>query len=296
MKSISILDINSFKDLEADSFYCNVFSQHVKAHHKAITIPHKHNFYLCVLFTHGSGTHEIDFNTYKIKPGKVFFLKPGQTHHWVLSEDIEGYILFHSFDFYNLEFTTQSISDFPFYFSNHSSPTLHLNPIESSGIESLFKEILCENYQRERYKKQKINHLLGILYIELSRFYLAKSDQKTANASKNNYYLHQLESHLENNFSRIKSPAAYADLLNISVRHLNRITQELIGKSTTQVINERIILEAKRILLYKEIPLKDVSFQLGFEEYSYFSRVFKQYTGTTPKEFRNSYLNKDSNN
>lgn len=67
---------------------------HLKSSHKHIEKPHRHDFYVTVLFTHGSGVHEIDFQSYDVQPGSLFFLSPGQIHSWELSDDTEGYIFF----------------------------------------------------------------------------------------------------------------------------------------------------------------------------------------------------------
>lgn len=292
MKAITILDIKSFEKLEAESFYCNTFSEHLRRHHQNITTPHKHNFYLCVLFTQGSGRHEIDFESYAIAPGEVFFLKPGQTHHWELSNDVEGYIFFHSHNFYELEFTSQSILDYPFYYSRQNKPSLTIPEEQTSFIKNTFISLMNEYTTNQAFKKQKILSLLQSLYIDLSRLYAREQTATNSPEVTNNQYLHRLELLIENNFHQMKSPSAYAERLNITTRHLNRLTQNSFGKSTSELITERVILEAKRLLIYKEIALTDISFQLGFEEYTYFSRIFKKHTGTTPRDFRKKYHSK----
>ena len=83
-----VLDIDQFNNSKVlNDVYVNSFSQHISLNRDLINKPHSHNFYLCVLFTEGTGTHEIDFNSYAIHPGKVFFLKPGQTHFWKFEKE-----------------------------------------------------------------------------------------------------------------------------------------------------------------------------------------------------------------
>ena len=84
MEMISILDITQFElDKSQKDFFVNKLPVHIFENQSKITKPHKHNSYLTILFTKGSGRHEIDFNSYEIKPGAVFLLAPGQTHHRV---------------------------------------------------------------------------------------------------------------------------------------------------------------------------------------------------------------------
>ena len=121
MSEIKLLKIKDFKNKEPEnSFYANTITNHLLLHHSRIERPHKHNFYAVFLFTKGTGIHEIDFNKYEVKPGSVFFLYPGQTHSWELSDDIDGYIFFHTEDFYEMAYAANSIKDFPFFESHRT--------------------------------------------------------------------------------------------------------------------------------------------------------------------------------
>ena len=94
---IPVLNIKQFQSSkEVHQVYVNSFANHIKINKQLISTPHSHNFYLCVIFTKGSGVHEIDFKSYAISPGKVFFLKPGQTHFWKFKTPPNGFIFFHS--------------------------------------------------------------------------------------------------------------------------------------------------------------------------------------------------------
>ncbi len=122
MKKVPVLDIKQFYIHDhVEDFYANTLENHLITSHKDISHPHSHNFYVAVLFTHGSGTHEVDFTTYTVKPGALFFLNPGQTHHWQLT-GAQGYIFFHSRAFYELHYTHSRLYNFPFYYSMHTPP------------------------------------------------------------------------------------------------------------------------------------------------------------------------------
>ena len=96
MKKNPVYSIQNFTaSISPKDLYVNTFKNHLETH-SFIDKPHRHNFYLLVLFTNGSGVHEIDFARFDIKPGSLFVLQPGQIHHWQLSSDIEGYIVFYS--------------------------------------------------------------------------------------------------------------------------------------------------------------------------------------------------------
>lgn len=287
---IDILDIREFeRDQELSDFYCNKFEDHLQTHKKAITVPHKHNFFLTVIFTRGSGIHEIDFEKYEVLPGSVFMLNPGQTHYWELSDDIEGMILFHSKEFFDVCFTNQSVFDFPFFYSVHNPSALFLEPAQTAHLADNFQNILQEYTHRHLLSRQKIVSLLNCIYIDLSRVYLQSGHNKLLKPGKYAGYLRKLEELIEEQFKKEKSAATYAERLNITKRHLNRLTQQMLGKSTTQLITERVILEAKRLIVYDASSLATISHELGYEDYTYFSRLFKKWTGLTPSEFGKSY-------
>ncbi|UZR96628.1 AraC family transcriptional regulator [Chondrinema litorale] len=291
MERLSILDIKDFEYKEAlKDFYCNNFSAHLELHHKDITIPHKHNFFLTVIFTKGNGIHEIDFERYEIKPGSVFMLNPGQTHYWELSSDIEGIIFFHSQEFFDLALTSQSIFEFPFFYSLLNPSVLNLEAKDAQRIYILFEQLLEEYSNRSFYTIQKIKSILNLIYIELSRKYLATTEVSKSNSG----YLRKLETLIEANYKVEKLPTFYAEKLSITTRHLNRLVQQSLGKTTSQLIIERIILEAKRMIIYVSGSLSQISYELGYEDYAYFSRVFKKWTGETPLEFSEKYKSKSN--
>lgn len=291
MKSINVLDLTEFESHgDPIDFHCNTFTRHLQAHHGAITVPHKHNFFLIVLFTSGSGLHEIDFEKYQVTPGSVFFLSPGQTHYWELSDDIEGLIFFHSQEFFDLSFTDRSVYDFPFFYSQLNSAVLQLDTPDTHKMAARFNELLTEYSGKNTFMTtQKLSSLLSLTYIELSRLYLAQGQMEVSKTGIHSEHLRKLEKLIEENFRTEKSPGAYANMLHMTVRHLNRLTQGSLNKSPTQLITERILLEAKRMLVHGTSSLSQISYDLGYEDYAYFSRLFKKWTTLTPSAFAQQY-------
>jgi AraC family transcriptional activator of pobA len=132
MKKEPVYNISQFSQkIRKSDLYVNTFKRHLESH-SFIEKPHRHNFYLLVLFTMGSGFHEIDFDRYEIVPGSLFMIQPGQIHHWQLSNDIDGFIVFCSREIYNAYFGSKKIEDYPFFRSVKSKPELKLNPNQRS--------------------------------------------------------------------------------------------------------------------------------------------------------------------
>jgi AraC-like DNA-binding protein len=290
MENASILDIKQFDKFEnQDDFYASIFSKHLVNHHNAISVPHKHNFYFAVLFTQGSGFHEIDFERFEVQRGSIFLINPGQTHYWKLSSDIEGFIFFHTETFYNFNFAQNALSTYPFFYTTQNSPYLLLTEGLTQNISIRFQEVLFEYESEKMYKSRKIISLIDSLYIDLSRIYL---EQNTGVVHKTNMYsekLKQLEFLIDLNFKIEKSPVQYASWMNMTSKHLNRIVQNSVGKTTSTMIIERVLLEAKRLLSNSHKNINEIAEDLGFEEQGYFSRTFKKITGETPSEFKSRY-------
>lgn len=290
MKNFTVLNLEHFGNQnKVEGFHVNTLENHIVTAHRNIHKPHKHSFYLTVLFTHGSGAHEIDFETYDIKPGSMFFLNPGQMHNWELSEDIRGFIFFHSQSFYNLHYAAGKINQYPFFYSIQNSPVLYLGQQNLPHFSWLFTQILNENTSRSVFKTQKILALIELIYIESTRLYI--NDEVLQKVKLNSYSdkFQQFERLVELHFKTEKSASQYADWLFISPKHLNRITQSMVNKTTTDIILERVFLEAKRELISKKFSYGEIATDLGYVDYAYFSRLFKKKCGETPSEFLKRY-------
>ncbi|MEP1489295.1 MAG: AraC family transcriptional regulator [Algibacter sp.] len=290
MKIIPILNIQQFEqDIPWSDFYSNDLKSHLKKNEGFFHKPHSHDFFLCVIFTKGSGTHEIDFDTYPVNAGSIFFLKPGQTHYWTFDSNPSGYIFFHTQDFYELHFSKSKLEQFPFYASHKNTPALTLKTDTIQSLELKFKDINDEYYKVLPYKKQKIASLINTTYIDLGRYYSVVTTSKNTTSVTYIDTLRALEKAIEAHFKTEKSATFYANALHITPKHLNRIIKTTLGKTTTDLITERVILESKRLMVHSKNSLQHISETLGYQDYAYFSRVFKQKTEVTPLEFRKSY-------
>ncbi|WP_034058882.1 AraC family transcriptional regulator [Lacinutrix jangbogonensis] len=290
MKSLPILNIEQFEEEDAlSNFYSNALSLHLKKNERIVHKPHSHDFFLCVFFSEGTGTHEIDFNTYSVSRGSVFFLRPGQTHRWTFSSVPKGYIFFHTQAFYELHFLNKKISQFPFYYSYKNPPNLMLNTKQLGAIATRFQEINTEYHEKNTYKKQKLASLINLTYIDLSRIYSTMASRKEVLSSSYLQALAVLENTIETYYKTEKSAKFYANKLNITSKHLNRITKSTLNKTTTALITERVLLEAKRLLVHSKNPLSTTAETLGYTDYAHFSKLFKLKVGTTPLDFKKKY-------
>ncbi|MHA4844121.1 helix-turn-helix domain-containing protein [Flavitalea antarctica] len=288
-KQLPVYDIDKFRYLgEETSFYANTFKAHLTQHQHIILAPHRHDFYIGMIFTKGKGTHQVEFNNYEIKPGHVFMLSPGEVHNWNLSKDIDGYIFFHTKEFFDLKYTFEKTDNYPFYCSLRNNPLIPIKNKSRRKITEIFSEIFKEYQQAELLKFQKISSLLNILYIELSRIYLPDKILQSKNL---NYLdkLRKLDLLIDKHFKEYKYPKNYALLMHMSEKHLNRICKICLDKTTSQLIIERMLLEAKRKLAFAKSSISQIAEELGYKSTSYFVQLFKKKTGKTPGEFMHTF-------
>lgn len=283
MVKYPIYDVHNFKcNSIHDELYVNTFQNHLQ-NHSFVEEPHRHNSHLLLFFTQGSGTHEVDFDVFEIRPGSLFVLQPGQLHHWNLSEDIDGFVIIYAQELYNLYFGQKKIEDFPFYHSVQNKPEIILNAAETKAILPFFYLLEEENRRDEIFRQDKMLNLLDCIHIEIARKYIETHSYQT---HPYNAKIGRFETLIAQNFRTQKLPSFYAEKLHITLKHLNRICNEILSKTATAVIAERIVLEAKRMLADKELPVNEIANTLGFDDYSYFSRFFKKQTGMSPTDFR----------
>lgn len=282
MKNYPIYEIQKFNCNEfQDEVYVNTFKKHV-VKNSFVEKSHSHNFYLVVFFTSGSGKHTVDFETYTISPNTVFILQPGQIHSWELSEDIDGYILFYTHTFYHLHFATKRMEQYPFFKSLTNHPKVELQRNATTKIGDYFNELISEYQHHFQYKMDKMKTLIDLLLIEITRNY---QTTETHQSSTYQQKLAQFEKLLEIHYKTEKAPIFYANQLHISLKHLNRISKEVLNQTVTEIIRRRVILESKRMLTLRQFSISEIAHALGFESASYFSKQFKIQTGMQPKEF-----------
>jgi len=179
-----------------------------------------------------------------------------------------------------------SQKDFHFYNSFQGTPYFQLIEKQLNKVNFVMNELVTEYGNNDFYKWQKIHALILLVYIEISR------EKHTLGNSKNQTYLtklRQFEDLIEENFRSDKFVKDYAFKLNITEKHLNRVAKSCVGKTSTQLISERTILEAKRMLIYSKLNVTQIGEQLGYFDNSYFVRFFKKNVGITPFAFLVKY-------
>lgn len=251
---------------------------------KMIVEAHRHDFYHIMYINNGIGKHSIDFKTYDIKPNTIFFVSPGQVHSLETSIDTEGYVISFDSAFYHLSDNFQKLLDYPFFHSISNIPVVHINESNRNKIQESWDELFEEYNAKTNDKNNMLRALFEILLIRASRAYEKPIEpDKPAYIT---YQLRKLETLIDTHFKEYKMLNDYADLMHISPRHLNSLCKKALNKTVMNLIHERILIEAKRLLLFTANSVTEIAHELGFTDISYFMRFFKKHTSLTADTYR----------
>lgn len=250
-------------------------------------VAHSHSYYQIIWFFEDGGTHTIDFKTYEIKKNMILFISKDHIHMFDDNLQVKGWLIH-----FNESFFMHNDVDIFLKYNIFNSQTTPCYTIDEHTIE--ITKCYIELMRKELLKK----HLFGnedIIRFSLKSLliYLERIQQKTADKQLlfNNHYELQFAKYkelIEENYKKGFSVTEYANLLSISTKTLNTITKEITQKSASQLIAERVILEAKRLLKFTTLQIGEVAFKIGFEDASYFVKYFKRFVGTSPKAYRES--------
>lgn len=285
---INICSLQKQEDKDKDDIIIEPFGAYLERHPNLL-IPHRHSFYHIVLFTSGKGFHTIDFEQFPVKKGQVYFMIPGQVHGWQFEKDVDGYVLNFSETFISSFLRNDQYAEqFPFLEGIAGNSVIDLSPAAAKKATELLHAILVEGEQKESLFKDLQKLKLLELFILINRNIVKPA---TGPAARNNdLMIRNFRKLVAQHYATLKLPKEYAALLYITPNHLNALCNDLLGKPAGEVIRDRILLEAKRLLINADMSISEIAWQLNFADNSYFTKFFKKQTGITPEVFRKSIL------
>lgn len=239
---------------------------------------HRHDFYEMVFFTQGSGTHRIDFSDYPVTKNRIYFLSPGRIHE-MKPDNREGYnIAFSKALLYSIE-TIEGLSLSQLFYNPAIQYSVDISHAHPPTFQHLIALLEYEAVKKNQHQKLIRNYLSALLMncLECNRL---------SNPPMVDHRITQLRMEIDKAFITQRSGNYYAQKICLSLKHLNDLSVKTLGKTVTQLIHERLILEAKRELVYTHKTIKEIAYELGFKDPSYFNRFFKKQMFITPDEFR----------
>lgn len=246
---------------------------------------HGHNFFYLLVVKKGSGAHEIDFINHPVANGTLFLMRPGQVHQLTLKAGSTGYLLQFKPGFFD---ANDKLTP-PFLRKVSHRNFCKMPQIQFDKLDKHLSHIFQEFTNQQEGYQDSIKSGLHIFFIELLR---QCHEGKSAIPATNSYAQDKLEQFLElleTHLTSDKQVASYAKLMNLSQYQLSAVTKALLDKTPSELINDTIILEAKRQLLATPNQVNQIAYQLGYEDVSYFIRFFKKHTGVSPETFRQNF-------
>jgi AraC family transcriptional regulator, transcriptional activator of pobA len=289
-EQLPVYSLDSFSSPERKSqqFQVEVFDAN---RHFSVKYPHRHDFFEVLYLLKGSGFHVIDTNKYEIKPPCVFFLSPGQAHKLELSNDIEGFIFIFTADFYLLNRSNQnSLIEFPFFYTIHQDnpPLLLENEGDICFLETLFRQSIVEKLLVGVYAQEMLRSILDLILTTCAARY--QVSENTLNKGKGQILVKRFFHLVEENHQKNLSLSDYSAMIGVTPNHLTQTVKLLTGKTSSQIIKAKQLLEIKRLLVHTNLSVSEIANQLNFEDQSYFTKFFKRETGITPVQFRSESL------
>jgi AraC family transcriptional activator of pobA len=249
-----------------------------------ISTPHRDTHYLLMMATQGRFKLKLDFEELVIPAPAMLFVFPGQVHHILEMHEPQGWAI--SFDPALID------SEFQLVMENGFRGPLLLDTQAALYQQAVILMDLIEKLQSgipDSYTGRSTQSLLAaLLSLMAGQLVSSVSDSKTR-ASRGAIIEQAFGQLLKQHYKTWKQPAQYAAELSISVAHLNDTVKEITGNTVSTHIQQHAILEAKRLLYFTDLSVKEIGYELGYDEPVYFNKLFKKVTELTPMQFRQQF-------
>ena len=252
------------------------------------TKPHRHEYFEVFWVISGNGNQSIDFVKYDMSPRKMFFITPGQVHDvHELPESI--YAISFNAEFVSSQVQSQLPIDKLFLQNRRDKPYVELDEIGQVHLTNLIKII-----EQELSSSEPDRSLMSTLLVAFLRYVMRFLEEEVQSYSLKDTRMVNILELIEDNFTNRKDTSFYADRLAMTNKRLNELTKEQFSKTVTQLIHDKIIVEARRLLAFTDKTIKAIGIELGYHDISYFCRFFKRISGITPQKFREDWFNKNN--
>lgn len=272
----------------ASSFNFEWIPQRSRPYHWVIH-PHRHDSFLQVLYlTRGKVEVEIDHTHSTLQAPAVMLIPAGHVHGFHFSRDIDGPVVTATQK--GMESLAKVVM--PELLETIRTPRLLSLQSEMRYIGQLMPLFLALEQESRTQAEGQVAAGMSLLIAlmvqvgRISRLTEASDTHSHYTISRKAMQIEKFRSLIDQNFRREHAPQAYASEVGVTVGQLSRLCREVLGKSSQEVINDRLLQESQRELIYTSLPVKQLAGMLGFDDDAYFSRFFRKHMGVTPKVFR----------
>jgi len=247
------------------------------------------NYYSVILVLQGEGKLKADFSEYDLSQNNLLFFAPYQPFMITAKTAIQGVVINFHPDFFCIHKHQKEVACNGVLFNNiYQPPMIPVAEKDRQVFLSLIEQMKSEMQKPELAQYELLVSLLKIFLINASRLKTIQHPalKQELAGSKEPFILQKLKDAIEDHYKTKHSASDYSTLLNISPKALGKITKTHFNKTLTNLIAERIIIEAKRELYLTSKPVKEIAWELGFDDEYYFSRFFKTNADVSPQLFR----------
>lgn len=245
------------------------------------SVIHRHTYFEIFLFDIGIGGEQmIDFNKYEIKDKTLFIVVPSQVHRLNRKKSESGLIIQFTQEFLNTQITTASIDTL---FALKTNPVSKLSNAEHETLKKSFVYLLSLENSKKAYKTEKIKH-----YFAFTIFQILGIIESTKTIIKKDSITLEFLLLAENHFIKERIVNNYAQLQNIAVSKLNYTIKKDLGRTPSEIIQELLLIEIKRLIILEQMTHKEISYHLNFDSPSSYNRFVKKHLGCNPTEILNS--------
>jgi AraC-like DNA-binding protein len=251
-------------------------------------IAHRHDYYTLLVVERASGVHIIDYTEFPFGAQEVHFVSPGQVHQVALTERPRGSVITFTKGFLiENNIPLSFISNINLFQGFGNTPPLQLDVATFERLEHIVKEFdTCLTTDLD-YGRRAVGALLQLFLIYCSNSSKLDKSQISEDIA-GICILRDFKKLVDEKFKEWHKVKEYAAEIHISPKHLSQTVKSVTGKVAKEHIKDRLVLEAKRLLLHTPMSVKEIAYEIGFEEPLHFSGFFKKNAGISPTKFRNT--------
>ena len=247
----------------------------------------RNNYYSLIWVKKGSGKVKADFAEHEFEENSLLAFSPYQPFMICTDRNIEGFAIHFHPDFFCIHMHQKEVSCNGVLFNNiYQPPYTKITDAAAITLDLMISHMKTEMQDTALAQYELLVSYLKIFLITASRLKTEQLTHENLPDAKEPYILQNLKDAIEKHFKTKHSAIHYADLLNISAKALAKITKTHFNKTLTTLISERIIIEAKRELYMTNKAVKEIAYELGYDDEHYFSRFFKTNADVSPQGYR----------
>lgn len=253
--------------------------------------PHRHHYYTIIWPLTATGKHIIDFREYPILPHHLFFVSPEQIHQIITDPDPTGYVILFTSEFLGRNsIRPDFISNLNLFRKSDETPPLQLSPELREKLRPFAEQMLVAFHSKSDLSLEITGAYLKLFLIECHESFPASPEFNPQRMEVGKTLVKNFREIVENHYSKWHQVKDYADELNVTPNYLNEVIRSSMDVSAKDYIQNRIVLEAKRMVVFTGKSAKEIGFDLGFEDPSHFSKFFKKNTGHSLRFFRDTLI------